>query len=102
MQERIRQERYYRKTEGLGTYSSRISVPCCHPNHFNNELEYLRDLLARLEEIKHERQQPKTSDVFTLYTMKQALTDCSQKLKAIADYSLKYPKTPYVDFRNTR
>ena len=102
MQERIRQERYYMKTVGLDTYSSRITVPCSHPDHFKNALECFRNLLARLEEIELERQQPKTSDVSTLYTMKQALTDCSQKLKEKADYSLKYPKAPYVDFRNTR
>ena len=102
MQERIRQERYYMKTVGLNTYSSRVAVPCSHPDHFKNALLCFRNLLARLEEIEIERQQPKTSDVSTLYTMKQALTDCSHKLKEKADYSLKYPNAPYVDFRNTR
>jgi len=102
MQERIRQERHYRKTGGSETYSKRITVPCCHPSHFKNALVVFRDLLARLEQIEVERQQSKTSDVTTLYSFGQAIHDCNSEVKRLADYSLKYPKAPYVDFRNTR
>lgn len=102
MQERIRQERHYRKIGGEQTYAKRITVPCCHPDHFKNALVVFRELLARLEQIEIERLQAQTSEVSTLYSFGQAIHDCNSEVKKLADYSIKYPKSPSTDFRNTR
>ena len=99
--QRVADERHFAKDLGTG-FSSRITVPSCHIDHFTNALDCFRELVDRLEQINVERQQPKTSDVSTIYNMKQAMYYCHSELKRRADYSLKFPKSPSTDFRNTR
>ena len=94
---RLENELYYAKVLGTG-WSSRITVPTCADDHFENARVCFTKLSKALNDIAKDDLRPQQA----LREAKFALYQCHVELKRLADFSMKYPKSPETDFRNAR